>query len=171
MGTPLVHVQHNSVIENAWIKYSDIPALKRRNVQILQGRVVEIDPLQKRAFWRGTKSPADEPDRLLQYDYLIAATGLQRDWPILPKSQTKQQYIQDAKSHIMKIKGSRDYPIVVVGGGMYMLSVPYGIRFFRSNSCIPLNRSRWNRVRGRDQTPSPGETGNTSPFSVYCPVE
>lgn len=116
MGTPLVHVE-NKVTESAWIRYSNIPALKRPNVLILQGRVVEIDPLRKCAFWRSSAASENDPDRVLQYDYLIAATGLQRDWPILPRSFTRQQYILDAKEHIAKLKATRNHPIVVVGGG------------------------------------------------------
>ncbi|KKA21258.1 Pyridine nucleotide-disulfide oxidoreductase-like protein [Rasamsonia emersonii CBS 393.64] len=116
MGTPLVHVE-NKVTESAWIRYSDIPALKRANVHILQGRVVEIDPLRKCAFWRSSAASENDPDRVLQYDYLIAATGLQRDWPILPRCFTRQQYILDAKEHIAKLKATRNHPIVVIGGG------------------------------------------------------
>ncbi|KAL1962971.1 hypothetical protein VTN77DRAFT_8817 [Rasamsonia byssochlamydoides] len=116
MGTPLVHVK-NKVTDSAWVRYTDIPALKRANVHILQGKVVEIDPLRKCAFWRSSTSSDDDPDRVLHYDYLIAATGLQRDWPILPRRFTRQQYIQDAKEHIAKLEGVQNYPIVVIGGG------------------------------------------------------
>lgn len=135
----------------------------------MQGKVIEIDPLQKRAFWRGNKSPAEEPDRVLQYDYLIAATGLQRNWPILPKSRTRQQYIQDAKSHIANIKDSRDHPVVVIGGGM--CSRLSQIKYLKSYLCIFSNRSRGNRVHGQDQTLSPRAMGNLNPFPVYPPIE
>lgn len=118
MGTPIIHVNH-SITEEAWVRFDTIPALKRDNVQIHQGSLVEIDPLQKRAFWQPSKPSQDEADRMIQYDYLIMATGLKRDWPIVPASKTRKQYIQDAKNHISQIKGCIDHPVVVVGGGKF----------------------------------------------------
>ncbi|KAK2745117.1 hypothetical protein FQN57_004024 [Myotisia sp. PD_48] len=117
MGTPLLHVEHG-LIEKAWVRFEEIPALQRDNVIIQQGSLAEIDPLQKRAYWKAYKSQADESNKVINYDYLIAATGLTRDWPIVPKSLTYAGYTQDANSHIAQIKNCTDeYPVVVIGGG------------------------------------------------------
>ncbi|KAJ9197905.1 hypothetical protein DTO166G4_2512 [Paecilomyces variotii] len=141
MGTPLVHV-YDSVTDHAWISYRDIPALKRPNVDILQGRIVEIDPLKKTAWWRSTKTPEDETDRVIQYDYLIAATGLHRDWPVLPKSQNRQEYLDDAMKHINALKGSLDKPIVVVGGGAVGTEFAAEIKHHHPEQRVVLIHSR-----------------------------
>ncbi|KAL2009820.1 hypothetical protein VTN00DRAFT_5627 [Thermoascus crustaceus] len=117
---PLVHV-HHSVVDHAWISYGDIPALKRKIVQILQGKVIEIDPLQKRAFWRGNKSPAEETR---------------------PCASTRQQYIQDAKSHIASIKDSRDNPVVVIGGGAVGTEFAAEIKHYHPEQRVILIHSR-----------------------------
>lgn len=118
MGTPLIHVDHG-ITEESWVRFNTIPALKRDNVQVHQGSLVEIDPSQKRAFWQPTKPSQDATDQIIQYDYLIMATGLKRDWPIVPAAKTWKQYVQDAKNHISQIQGCVENPVVVIGGGKF----------------------------------------------------
>lgn len=54
----------------------------------------------------------------LEYDYLVAATGLRRTWPSVPQSLTKAQYLDEVQSHIEKV-GKARHGVAVIGGGQY----------------------------------------------------
>lgn len=55
------------------------------------------------------------------YDYLIASSGLRRNWPTVPRSLSKFEYNAEASKHVDKAQNSRN-GVVVIGGGMPPIS-------------------------------------------------
>ena len=137
MGAPMAHTSKDFVSE-AWMPYKDVKYLTDENVKILRGRAVNIDMATKIATYMEvdshdasnsseqfqpliSQSPQIESGekavtiKRVPYDYLVVATGMQRAWPIVPKSLTKEGYVRDAEKHIGKLNGAEH--IAVVGGG------------------------------------------------------
>lgn len=94
-----------------WTKFDEIPALK--HVHFIHGAVKSVDPKSKRAtvIETATGSPKE-----LSYDFLVAATGLRRVWPVVPQATTRQGYLAEAESQIQAVQNARE-GVVVVGGG------------------------------------------------------
>lgn len=137
MGAPMAHTSRHFTSE-AWMAYKDIKYLSNGNVKVLQGRVVNVDMASKIASYTeiparnesdsskqlrstaGQRLQIDSADPVLAtkfvpYDYLVVATGMQRAWPIVPRSLIKTCYVHDAEKHIGKLSDAKR--IVVVGGG------------------------------------------------------
>jgi NADPH-dependent 2,4-dienoyl-CoA reductase/sulfur reductase-like enzyme len=87
--------------------------------------VQSIDQQRKVATYvaRGGGTQTSE----IEYDYLVAASGLRRVWPVVPQSLRRKQYLFEAGDHIRAATTAR-HGVVIVGGGQYfpMFSVsPY----------------------------------------------
>ena len=93
--------------------FSTIPVLQVPNLNIIQGSVSSISPSAKTATIQISSGESE-----VGYDYLIAASGLRRVFPVVPQSLSEKSYLQEAKEQIEKIKSSTE-AIVVIGGGMY----------------------------------------------------
>jgi NADH dehydrogenase FAD-containing subunit len=52
----------------------------------------------------------------ISYDYFIAASGLRRQWPVVPQSLEKEAYIEEVTQHISEVSAAAD-GVVVIGGG------------------------------------------------------
>ncbi len=52
------------------------------------------------------------------YDYLVVASGLRRQWPTVPQSLTKKEYLSETSAHIKAVKTAKE-GVVVIGGGLY----------------------------------------------------
>ena len=111
--------------EKAWVKYEDIAALRPsssssgdeddgKNIRVLHGSVQSVDTQQKVASFvaRGGGTQTAK----LHYDYLVAASGLRRAWPVSPRALRRKQYLSEAAGHIRKVTTGR-HGVVVVGGG------------------------------------------------------
>lgn len=59
----------------------------------------------------GTQSQRD-----LSYDFLVAATGLRRVWPVVPQATTRESYLAEADAHITELRNARE-GVVIIGGG------------------------------------------------------
>jgi NADPH-dependent 2,4-dienoyl-CoA reductase/sulfur reductase-like enzyme len=59
---------------------------------------------------------ADNTEKQIGYDYLVAATGLKRAWPIVPREHEKERYLDDAREFIRGLENVEGN-IVVIGGG------------------------------------------------------
>ena len=137
MGAPMAHTSRDFTSE-AWMAYKDIKYLTNGDVRVLQGRVVNVDMASKIAsymdisvqdesdFSKQLDSTAGQPPQIhsadpvlptkfVPYDYLVVATGMQRAWPIVPRSLAKKNYVHDAEKHIEKLSSAKH--IAVVGGG------------------------------------------------------
>lgn len=103
-----------------WVKYEDVPALQQspNNIRILRGSVQSIDQERKVAKVLGAESGPEATE--LKYDYLIAAAGLRRVFPVVPQSLLRKQYIFEASEHIQAATANR-HGVAVVGGGEFAL--------------------------------------------------
>ena len=98
----------------AWQRYADLPAFNAPEISFAQGSAVKVDAEKKVATIKdGITGKIYEES----YDYLIAATGLKRNWPAVPQSLTKEKYLVEAGKHIELVKNAKD-GVVVIGGGM-----------------------------------------------------
>lgn len=51
-----------------------------------------------------------------KYDYMIACSGLRREWPSAPKSLTREAYLAETAESVQTIESAKA-GVVVVGGG------------------------------------------------------
>lgn len=120
IGSPLA-LSSKSYAEKAWVKYKDIPVLQRPDVRFVHGSVSKIDPESKTAT---ILEKPNKTERAELYDFFIAATGLRRVWPVVPQSQSRDEYLEEAGRHIDAVTNSTA-PVLVVGGGKF--HYPYSI--------------------------------------------
>jgi NADPH-dependent 2,4-dienoyl-CoA reductase/sulfur reductase-like enzyme len=102
------------------VKYDELPAFKDESISWAQGSVVKINAEEKSATIKNSETGENYEE---SYDYLIAATGLKRDWPAVPQSLTREKYLAEVGVHIDDVKKAKD-GVVVVGGGQSSL-VPH----------------------------------------------
>jgi hypothetical protein len=112
IGSPLA-LASESYSAKAWQKFEGIPALQIPTISWTQGSAVKVDSSKKTAMISNSKSGEQYEEK---YDYLIAASGLRRVWPVSPQSTTREKYLCEAKEHIDLVKNARD-GVVVIGGG------------------------------------------------------
>jgi len=93
------------------MKFNSIPALKVPNVKVVQGSVTSVDPERKIAQIKSEGRAREE-----RYDFLIAASGLRRVFPVVPQSLSKVEYLEEAREQIRSIETGDD-GVVVIGGG------------------------------------------------------
>ena len=123
IGSPLA-LSSETYAAKAWVKFSDVAALQRPDVQVIQGKASQVDCEKKNAVI----VTASDLTLTLSYDYLVVATGVRRAWPVVPQSLRRKQYLFEAGDHITAVsKASRG--VVVVGGGM-----PFNSDICRTNS-------------------------------------
>lgn len=116
MGAPMA-LTTRGYAERAWKGYADCSSLERAGVEFIHGQVSSVDVLDKVVKYQTlTSSPTKSVSAEIHYDYLIAATGLNRPWPIVPFHCTKHTYLKDIeeqRTDLEQVKGA----IVIVGGG------------------------------------------------------
>ena len=95
------------------MKFSSLPALQVPNLKIIQGSVKAIDCQRKIAIIKTKDRETGEG-----YDFLIAASGLKRVFPVVPQSLTKEEYLEEAGNQISAIRDSKE-AVVVIGGGKF----------------------------------------------------
>jgi NADH dehydrogenase FAD-containing subunit len=93
------------------MSFSSLPALQVPNLKIVQGSVTTVNTERKIASIRTATGDLDEP-----YDYLIAASGLRRVFPVVPQSLTQDSYLEEVGAQIKAI-GEAKEAIVVIGSG------------------------------------------------------
>ena len=113
IGSPMA-LASESYAEKAWVKYNNIPAVQLPNIRVVQGSVQGLDTTRKVAT---IATPVGADDVRVEYDYLVAATGLRRAWPAVPQSLTRKQYLFEVGEHIRNVQDAQ-HGVVVVGGGM-----------------------------------------------------
>jgi NADH dehydrogenase FAD-containing subunit len=116
IGSPLA-LASKPYSQKAWMPFSAIPALRVPNLNIIQGSVFSVSPSAKTATIRTSIGEKEE-----DYDYLIAASGLRRVFPVVPQSFREKDYLQEAGEQIEKIRSSKE-GIVVIGGGRHIIQV------------------------------------------------
>ena len=98
-----------------WTRFQDIPALQSPDFNFIQGSVSKVDCASKVAHILDSKT---QSNRIEEYDYLVAASGLRRVFPTVPQSLRRVDFLQEVKQHVESIRNAHE-GIVVVGGGMY----------------------------------------------------
>ncbi|KAK4445071.1 apoptosis-inducing factor 2 [Podospora aff. communis PSN243] len=143
IGTPLA-LADEKYAEKAWVRYEDIAALRpprsssRENIRVLQGSVTSIDTERKSATF---VAQDDKQSSELEYDYLVAASGLRRAWPAAPQSQRKKQFLSEAAGHIRTSKAAT-HGVVVVGGGAVGIEIAAELKTVHPHLKVTLVHSR-----------------------------
>lgn len=114
VGAPLGQISV-SFANEFWIKYEDIEKGKSvdEDVRFIQGTACCLDTSSKVLKYRLPGSESEKGE--LEYDYLIAATGLRRGWPVVPRFSQKSQHLNDVEQLERELNGCSR--IVLVGGG------------------------------------------------------
>ena len=92
-----------------------MPALQIPTISWTQGTAVKVDSSKKTATISVSKSGEQYEEK---YDYLIAASGLKRVWPVVPQSTSREKYLAEAEGHIDLVKNA-SHGVVVIGGGIH----------------------------------------------------
>ncbi|EXJ79477.1 hypothetical protein A1O1_08741 [Capronia coronata CBS 617.96] len=119
-----------------WTKFAEIPALK--HVNFVQGSVRTVDPKSRRATVSDTTTGSL---RELSYDFLVAATGLRRVWPVVPQSFTRESYLVETDSQIRKVRDAQE-GVVVIGGGAVGIEMAAEIKMVMPDQKVTLIHSR-----------------------------
>lgn len=81
----------------------------------MQGRVESVDCETRTATIRGTGKAHDQISQV-SYDYMVAASGLKREWPSAPKALTREEYLAETNASVTTIENASQ-GVVVIGGG------------------------------------------------------
>ncbi|GAB1213997.1 hypothetical protein ATERTT37_003153 [Aspergillus terreus] len=139
IGVPLA-VASQEYASSFWKKYEDIPALQSPDVNWMQGRVESVDCETKVATVRGTGSQQDKVSQV-KYDYMVAASGLKREWPSAPKSVTREEYLAETRESVTAIENATQ-GVVVIGGGAVGIEIAAEIKLLRPQTKVTLVHSR-----------------------------
>lgn len=94
------------------MKFDDILALQHPHFRCIQGSVKKVDLERKAAEVTIHETGTTE----LEYDFLIAATGLRRTSPSVPLELTREKYLDEVRRHIEKVSTVK-HGVAVIGGG------------------------------------------------------
>ncbi|KAK5206370.1 hypothetical protein LTR41_007808 [Exophiala xenobiotica] len=120
----------------AWTNYRDIPALK--DIHFIQGSVKNVDFNKKQAVVIDSETGSSLG---LQYDFLVAATGLRRVWPVVPQAKSREAYLSEAAEHIEALRKAKD-GVVVIGGGAVGIEMASEIKLVMPDQKVTLIHSR-----------------------------
>ena len=148
IGAPLAFAS-NKYAEKFWHRFDDIPALKHPSIRWTQGSVINVDTDALRARIRHTGTNEESTH---DYDYLIAASGLRRAFPVVPQSLTRKQYLLETSNHIRAVKESRD-GVVVIGGGAVGIEMAGELKVIYPELKVTLVHSR-DRLLSAEPLPS-----------------
>ncbi|KAK1639438.1 hypothetical protein BDP81DRAFT_420991 [Colletotrichum phormii] len=137
IGSPLAFAD-SEYAAKSWVKFEDMASLQRPNVRFVQGSVSKVDPATKTAtvLDHATKQPQD-----FSYDFLVAASGLRRVFPVVPQSLTRKQYLLEAEEQIQAVRNAPD-GVVVVGGGAVGIEMAAELKLVEPDSKVTLVHSR-----------------------------
>ncbi|RAL08235.1 NAD(P)/FAD-dependent oxidoreductase [Aspergillus homomorphus CBS 101889] len=138
VGTPMAHTT-KSYIDQPWRTWDQIPELKRHSVSILKGTAVRADPRSKRLLYLSHESSSQD-QHVLDYDYLVVATGLRRPWPTIPVAATKAEYAVQAGRYIDRLQKCNS--VVIIGGGAVGIEMAAEIKHRYPTKQVTLIHSR-----------------------------
>jgi len=61
-------------------------------------------------------------EKQLNYDYVIVATGVRRQWPVVPQVSTHVEYVREGLKHVEAVATAKNGVVVVIGGGTCVFS-------------------------------------------------
>jgi YD repeat-containing protein len=121
MGAPLVQTSADFALES-WLRFEDISALKQSNFRVLQGKVTVLDASGRVVDYIAN----DGATQQLKYDCAVLATGKRRPWPVAPRADSKESFLQDSKIQHTSLSKARR--IAVIGGGAVEIEMTSGIK-------------------------------------------
>jgi NADPH-dependent 2,4-dienoyl-CoA reductase/sulfur reductase-like enzyme len=124
IGAPLAHVAR-PFVNPFWRRFLDIKALRRPDITILHASLKHVDLGERRLT---VTEVATRLSRTESYDYLVLATGLKRDFPIVPSALSKDEYLRAAQEHVDTIESAKGGTAVVLGGGKMQFSLSLATR-------------------------------------------
>ncbi|RDW78292.1 FAD protein [Coleophoma crateriformis] len=122
----------------AWQRFADLPALRDPGISWIQGSTIKVDCERKVATISDRNTGKDFEER---YDYLIAATGLRRAWPVVPQTLTKDEYLIEAGNHIDAVRNAKE-GVVVIGGGAVGIEMASELKLCQPKQTVTLIHSR-----------------------------
>lgn len=137
IGSPLA-LADEEYAAKAWVRFADIPALQLSHFRFLHGSVKSVDLERKTARYTPHGTTVTEA---LEYDYLVAATGLRRDWPSVPQARTREEYLEEARPHIEKV-GRAEHGVAVIGGGAVGIEMAAELKMVHPHVNVTLIHSR-----------------------------
>ncbi|KAJ5708694.1 hypothetical protein N7488_008495 [Penicillium malachiteum] len=132
----------------SWTRFQDIPALKSPDFKVIQGTVSKVDCASKIAHILDTQT---KENRTEKYDYLIAASGLRRVFPVAPQSLRREEFLEEARKHVENVRTAKE-GIVVVGGGAVGIEMAAELKILYPEQKITLIHSR-NRLLSSEDLP------------------
>jgi NADH dehydrogenase FAD-containing subunit len=113
VGAPLGQISPSHARE-FWVKYDELMSTKYANdlVHFVRGSASRMDVEAKTLTYRSANQTDEQK---LSYDFLVIASGLNRGWPVVPKSLNFGKYVADAEGFEKEL--SPCSRIVLVGGG------------------------------------------------------
>ncbi|KAK0669186.1 hypothetical protein QBC41DRAFT_392188 [Cercophora samala] len=142
IGSPLALADEDYAAKS-WVKYQDVPAVSEsQNIRVLHGSVKSVDQTSKTATYlpHGLVS-SPENTTTLSYDFLVAAAGLRRVWPVVPQSLRRKQFLFEAGDHIRAATTAR-HGVVVVGGGAVGIEMAAELKLVQPQLKVTLVHSR-----------------------------
>ena len=137
IGSPLA-LASSAYAEKIWIKFSDVPGLKHPALKFVHGSVLKVDFNNKNA----TVQPHGEQSEIIEhYDYMIAASGLRRVWPVVPQSLTRDEYLLESKTHINQVRSAKN-GVIVIGGGAVGIEMAAELKAVEPDIKVTLIHSR-----------------------------
>ncbi|KAK3179724.1 hypothetical protein K4F52_008894 [Lecanicillium sp. MT-2017a] len=137
IGSPLA-LADAEYAKKAWVKFSDIPALQHPSIKVVMGSVTAVDCEAKTAT---TLDAATKEATVHSYDFLVAASGLRRVWPVVPQSLSRKQYLIEAGEHIHAVSNS-SHGVLVVGGGAVGIEMAAELKVTQPHVDVTLAHSR-----------------------------
>ncbi|KXG46756.1 FAD-dependent pyridine nucleotide-disulfide oxidoreductase [Penicillium griseofulvum] len=148
IGLPLA-IASNPDASTFWKKFDDITALQSPDINHIQGRVDSIDCKSRIA--RILQNTANDGHRIIEetYDYMIACSGLRREWPSAPKSLTREAYIAETADSVRTIEKAAE-GVVVIGGGAVGIEIAAEMKMLRPQTKVTLVHSRQQLLSSED---------------------
>lgn len=137
IGSPLA-LASSAYAQKAWTKFGDIPGLQHPAIKVVHGTVTKVDIDARTATIKsiGGTSSVDQ-----EYDYLIAASGLRRVWPVVPQQLIRESYLNEAEGHIDEVHAAK-HGVVVIGGGAVGIEMAAELKAVEPSTKVTLIHSR-----------------------------
>ncbi|KAI0405668.1 hypothetical protein F4802DRAFT_166584 [Xylaria palmicola] len=137
IGSPLA-MASREYAEKAWVEYKHVKRLQRPNVTFVQGTLTNVDCENKTAT---ITARGAQKTRVESYDFFVAATGLQRVWPVVPQALTRVDYLAEVGAHCDRVLNSTA-PVLVVGGGAVGIEMAAELKLLKPSVQVTLAHSR-----------------------------
>ncbi|WJG35743.1 uncharacterized protein FOBCDRAFT_186369 [Fusarium oxysporum Fo47] len=137
VGSPLA-LFDQEYANKTWVKYQDIPEMHGSLIKHIQGAVMEVNCVEKKAV---IVDGVTKTRMVQSYDILVAASGLRRAWPIAPRAKTKEEFRSHIVQHTSSF-GDASRGVVIVGGGAVGVEIAAKLKMLIPQLTVTLAHSR-----------------------------